>query len=153
MSTIDSLAAAIEQLPAAAKLTLIAKLDARRDPDHVEKIRTALRAAGVPSDWHDRVISELDGAGLVRHSEPTEIAAASAERLRMSRLKAAAADPNQAVAWKSALRGMRRLGLDIEKIAATGDVKDLDRAMSEARWSSDERVQLKTILASIGAIR
>jgi hypothetical protein len=78
---------------------------------------------------------------------------AAAEKRRLKRLEAAAQDPNMEVAFKTALRGLHRLGLDLEKIAAAGDVKLLDEAMTKAKWSPQERFQLKAVLANVGAIR
>jgi hypothetical protein len=53
---------------------------------------------------------------------------------------------------KSALRQMQRLGLNIDQIAASGDVKAVDRAMTEAGWKNTERMALKVVLANIGVI-
>jgi hypothetical protein len=76
----------------------------------------------------------------------------SREERRISRIEAASKNPAMEVPFKTALRSLRRLGLDIDKIAAAGDCKELDRALSEQQWGVDQRWQLKAILKSIGVL-
>jgi hypothetical protein len=78
---------------------------------------------------------------------------ASADKARFDRLNAAASDPKFAVAFRTALRQLARLGLELEAVATSGDCKALNEAMDRNKWASDERMQLKTVLANIGAIR
>jgi hypothetical protein len=61
-------------------------------------------------------------------------------------------EPRDKVAVKTALRQMSRLGLDIDKIAASADVKAVEDAMTRAGWQNLERMSLKTSLANIGVI-
>ena len=59
---------------------------------------------------------------------------AAADKARFDRLNAAATDPKYAVAFRTALRSLASLGLELEVIAAAGDTKLLDKAMSENHW-------------------
>jgi hypothetical protein len=78
---------------------------------------------------------------------------ASLEKHRLSALRAAANDPARAVAFKSALKGLARLDLTVERLAASASgLAELNKAMDEAGWQMYERVQLKTSLAGIGLI-
>jgi hypothetical protein len=61
-------------------------------------------------------------------------------------------DRKDQVNVKNSLRGAHRLGLDINEIAASADVKAVETAMTEQRWTTLERMQLKTTLASLGVI-
>lgn len=75
------------------------------------------------------------------------------EKRRVAAIRAAANDPDRSVAFKSSLRGLRRLGLSLEELSASADgIGDLNRAMDKSGWQTFERIQLKTSLASIGAI-
>jgi hypothetical protein len=78
---------------------------------------------------------------------------AAADKQRLSRLDAAATDPKMSVAFATSVKTLARLGLDLEKVAAAGDTAALDRAMQEHRLSGAEKIQIKTVLANIGAIR
>jgi hypothetical protein len=100
-------------------------------------------------------LSASDRAKLVDKLSASKIndLKAAADKARFDRLNAAATDERYAVAFKTALRGLSRLGLELEAVAAAGDVKALNKAMDDNKWSSEERMQLKTILANIGAIR
>jgi hypothetical protein len=99
-------------------------------------------------------LSASDRAALLQKLSAAKLddLKAAADNSRLARLNACAQDEKYAVAFKTALRGLRRLGLDIEKIAAAGDTTALDKAMTEQRWSIEERIQLKTVLANIGGI-
>jgi hypothetical protein len=71
----------------------------------------------------------------------------------MANVKGAAADPQKKKAFEGAAMGLTRLGLTIEAIAASGSgIADLDRAMSEAKWTQNQRFVLKANLAAIGAV-
>jgi hypothetical protein len=100
-------------------------------------------------------LSASDRAKLLDKLGTTKIndLKAAADKARFDRLNAAATDPRYEVALRTALRGLSRLGLELEAVAAAGDTKALDKAMTEAKWSQQERVQLKTVLANVGAIR
>jgi hypothetical protein len=103
-------------------------------------------------------IDQLDAAGRAKLMEKLNAAKigdlkAATDKSRFDRLNAAAVDPKFAVAFKTALRGLARLGLELESVAAAGDVNALNKAMDENKWSPQERMQLKTILANIGALR
>jgi hypothetical protein len=78
---------------------------------------------------------------------------ASAEKVRLASIRAAANDPARAVAFKSSLCGLARLNLDLDRLAAAADpLAELNRALDSAKWTFNERIQLKTSLAGIGAI-
>jgi hypothetical protein len=61
-------------------------------------------------------------------------------------------NPKDKINVKTALRGMQRLGLDLDTIAASADVKAVEKAMTEQKWTDLERIQLKTVLANLGVI-
>jgi hypothetical protein len=71
---------------------------------------------------------------------------------RLANIKAAAADPVKSKVFEAAVVGLRRLGMEIEQIAASGSVADLDKAMRERKWKDFERFGLKAKLAAVGAI-
>jgi hypothetical protein len=78
---------------------------------------------------------------------------ASVEKHRIASIRAASNDPARAVAFKSSLRGLSRLAMDLDRLAASADgLGDLNRAMDANKWQFNERIQLKTSLAAIGAI-
>jgi 4'-phosphopantetheinyl transferase EntD len=78
---------------------------------------------------------------------------AAAQHRRLDRALASARDDNMQVAMKVALRGLRRVGLDIEKLAAAADpLSVINEAMDKAKLNPGERMQLKTVLANVGAI-
>jgi hypothetical protein len=56
--------------------------------------------------------------------------------------------------WHSgSLKALARLGLTLERLAASADgLGELNAAMDASKWSFTERVTLKTSLAGIGAI-
>jgi hypothetical protein len=102
-----------------------------------------------------QAIDELEPAERTRLAE--RLAAkkmddikAAAENNRMARLKAAAKD--RSVAFVTACRSLQRLGLDIEAVADKADIDAVDAAMADAGWKTDERIKLKSVLASIGAV-
>ena len=64
---------------------------------------------------------------------------ASGENFRVASIRAAANDPSRAVAFKSSLRGLRRLGLDLDRLVASADpLTELNRALDSAKWSFTE---------------
>jgi hypothetical protein len=78
--------------------------------------------------------------------------AVDASKRRLESIKAAASNPAKQKAFAGAVMGLRRLGLEIEAIAASGSIQDLDRAMDTAKWSQNQRFALKTHLAAVGAL-
>ena len=79
-------------------------------------------------------------------------ATTDASKKRLANIRAAAENPAKKAAFNGAVMGLKRLGLDLEKIAASADVAAIDKAMADMRWSVDQRFTLKSNLASIGAV-
>jgi hypothetical protein len=73
---------------------------------------------------------------------------------RITAVKAAAAssDMRKKSAFLIAVAGLEKLGFEIEQIAASGSIADLDAKMREHKWSSTRKVALKNSLAIIGAV-
>ena len=71
---------------------------------------------------------------------------------RLSNIKAAAINPKQKEAYAYAQRGVARLGFSLDQIAEAGGVRQLDAAMTEKRWTTQDRIALKSALAAIGSI-
>jgi hypothetical protein len=73
---------------------------------------------------------------------------------RLDSVKAAAKSEDRRVsqAYVNAVNGLRRLGFELDQICASGATRDLDAAMKKARWSSEQRIDLKLNLTKIGAI-
>jgi hypothetical protein len=88
----------------------------------------------------------------INHIRAVDAAKTSSQKSRLAKVQAAAADPARKAAFAIAVRGLQRLGFEIEQIAASGNVAELDRKMSDMKWTSLERVTLKTNLATCGAI-
>jgi hypothetical protein len=92
------------------------------------------------------LISRLDASAAKEH-------AATAQNKRLDRVLASARDDNMKVDMKVALRGLARIGLEIEKVTAAADrLAMVNDAMSKAKLNPGERMQLKTVLANVGAI-
>jgi hypothetical protein len=87
----------------------------------------------------------------INHIRAVDAAKTSSQKSRLAKVQAAAADPARKAAFAIAVRGLQRLGFEIEQIAS-GNVAELDRKMSDMKWTSLERVTLKTNLATCGAI-
>jgi hypothetical protein len=85
----------------------------------------------------------------IRAVDPTQVPAAKG---RLAKVQAAAKDPIKKVAYDNAIRGLRRLGMEIDAVAASGNVADIDEAMTEKKWTNTERISLKHSLAIVGAI-
>jgi hypothetical protein len=85
----------------------------------------------------------------IRAVDPTQVPAAKG---RLAKVQAAAKDPIKQQAFTNAVRGLRRLGFEIEQIAASGNVAELDRVMADKKWTTTERISLKHSLAIVGAI-
>jgi hypothetical protein len=78
--------------------------------------------------------------------------AAAAERLRSTRLNEALQNPDNEVTVRTALRQLNQLGLDFEKVCASANTHELDKAMSENGRKSEQRYELKAMLAKLSAI-
>jgi hypothetical protein len=81
-------------------------------------------------------------------------AAVSSSTSRMASVKASAisTNPKTKAAYDFAKQGVERLGFSLDTIAEAGGVRELDKAMTEKRWSNERRIQLKSALARCGAI-
>jgi hypothetical protein len=86
-------------------------------------------------------------------AETIDKLSASAENVRLKRLQAARTNPNYETAVRTANRYLRALDLDIDKIAASGDAKELEAAFVKNKTESSQRMIIKTLLANIGVIR
>lgn len=100
-------------------------------------------------------IDKLDAADRLKLTEKLSAKKlddikAAADTKRMAKLKAAAQE--RSVPFMTALRSLHRLGLDIEAVAAKADIAAVEAAMTQQNWPPFDRVQLKTVLANIGAI-
>jgi hypothetical protein len=113
-----------------------------------EKLADAIQAAAEhlsPADLKPLI------AGL------TEIVKADAEKnsaksKRIAKMNAAQANVLMEPTIKFAAGRLRSLGLDLNVIAASADVNAVDKAMSEKKWTGEQRIGLKSALAHIGAI-
>jgi hypothetical protein len=87
-------------------------------------------------------------------SKDVEAAASVADgpRRRLESVKAAATSTNQRTkeAFTGAVKMLKRLGVEIDAIAASGDVSSLASKMKALKWASVERTQLKLYLSIIG---
>jgi hypothetical protein len=85
-----------------------------------------------------------------------QAAAAKADgpKTRLANVKAAAIskNPRTSEAYKTAVMSLSRLGCDIEAIAASGSVADLDEKMKQYKWTPARRLALKTCLGIVSAI-
>jgi hypothetical protein len=103
-------------------------------------------------------IDKLDSADRVKLAEKLSgqkmaDVKAAAEKQRLARVDAALQNEALRPMFKTALRQLRRLGLDFEKIAATADVASVDRAARALpEFTAAEAIELKTALARLGAI-
>jgi hypothetical protein len=88
----------------------------------------------------------------IAHIRAVDASKTSAQNSRLTNVQAAAQDPTKKVAFKNAVSGLRRLGLEIEQIAASGNVSELDKAMTALGWTQLERFTLKNNLHACGAI-
>ena len=70
-------------------------------------------------------------------------ATTDASKKRLANIRAAAENPAKKAAFNGAVMGLKRLGLDLEKIAASADVAAIDKAMADMRWSVDQRFHAK----------
>jgi hypothetical protein len=77
----------------------------------------------------------------------------SAPKKRLAAVRAAAVSSNKRTseAYKIAVAGLEKLGLEIDAICASGDASALDEKMKALRWSSNQRIGLKQALSICGA--
>jgi hypothetical protein len=75
-------------------------------------------------------------------------------KTRLAAVKAAAVsrDPRISGSFKTAVLSLSRLGCDLEAIAASGSVADLDEKMKLYKWTSAQRFALKHALSVVGAL-
>jgi hypothetical protein len=100
-------------------------------------------------------LSDKDRSALAERLNASKVSdmKATAQKTRLDRVLASARNENLKVAFQAALRGLRRVGLEIEKVAASADgLAMVNDAMTKANFSTGERLQLKTVLANIGAL-
>jgi hypothetical protein len=75
-----------------------------------------------------------------------------APKRRLESVKAAAVATDQRTkeAFRTAVSMLKRLGLEIDAICASGDISSLDEKMRALKWDSVRRIQLKNSLGIIG---
>ena len=73
---------------------------------------------------------------------------------RLASVKAAALSKDERVSesFKIAVRGLQRLGLEIDTICASGDISTINAAMRALKWTVVQRIMLKNALNIIGAL-
>ena len=76
----------------------------------------------------------------------------SASRMASVKASAISTNPKAKAAYDFAKQGVERLGFSLDSIAADGGVRELDKVMTEKRWTNEQRIQLKSALARCGAI-
>lgn len=71
---------------------------------------------------------------------------------RLESVKAAATstDPRKKEAFQGAVKMLKRLGVEIDAIAASGDASSLASKMKELKWAPVQQTQLKLYLNIIG---
>ena len=91
-------------------------------------------------------------------SDGTNINAAAAKtttaQQRIANISAAASTSNPKLkeAYLCAKHAAERLGFSLDKIAEAGGTRELDKAMTEKRWPTEQRIALKSALHAVGAI-
>jgi hypothetical protein len=73
-------------------------------------------------------------------------------RLESVRAASSSTSPRTKDAYKTAIASLRALGADLESIAQSGTVADLDEKMRDLKWTTTRRLAMKVALAAIGAI-
>jgi hypothetical protein len=124
MTKIDSM----RGVASGGNLDEVKKLAAKMSPAERQELVASLKAAAKPQ------------TGTSEH--------------RLANIKAAASstDPKKKGAYTAAVNGLRRLGFEIDRIAASGNAADLDDAMKKFKWDMTQRIFLKSNLLAIGAI-
>lgn len=87
-------------------------------------------------------------------SDDIQAAATDGSKKRLTSVQAAATstNPRTKEAFKTAVSMLKRLGLEIDAICASGDVSSLHSKMKELKWTPIQRTQLKLSLGIIGAV-
>jgi hypothetical protein len=88
----------------------------------------------------------------IPHIRAVDTSKATPDKRRLNAVRAAATYPKKKQAFALAVKGLQRLGMDIDAIAASGSVAEIDAAMTKMKWSTNERMLLKGNLATVGAI-
>ena len=80
-------------------------------------------------------------------------AAVDGPKRRLESVKAAAVatDLRTQGAFKTAVKMLKRLGTELDVIAASGDISGLEKKTRELKWPPEQRTQLKLCLHIIGA--
>jgi hypothetical protein len=130
--------------------------------DHVRGVKSAELVTVISSSGSDEArqwdeLSIDEKRALLRHLEQDISAAAQKQdgpKTRLAAVKAAAvsADPRTRDAFNSAVLSLRALGADIEAIAASGSLGDIDQRMKDLKWTTTRRMALKHSLSVVGAI-
>ena len=77
---------------------------------------------------------------------------APARRLASVKATSISTDPRTKDAFKVAIKGLQALGHDLEAVARSGSIADLDAKMRERKWAALRCTGLKVALARIGAV-
>jgi hypothetical protein len=73
-------------------------------------------------------------------------------RLAAVQAAATSTSPRTKEAFRVATSMLKRLGTEIDAIAASGDISPLEEKIKALKWSSLQRTELKLMLGIIGAI-
>jgi hypothetical protein len=121
--------------------------------DHVRGVNSKLAEVHATTES----LSLADKQSLLE-TLSTEVAAAAQKqdgprrRLESVRAASASTNPRTKDAYKTAIASLRALGGDLESIAQSGTVADLDEKMRQFKWDPTRKTALKVALAAIGAI-
>jgi hypothetical protein len=74
------------------------------------------------------------------------------QRLANIQAAASSSDPKKKQAFNLAVNSLRKLGYEIDQIAASGSTKEIEDVMKKYSWDQARRVTLKSQLLAIGAI-
>jgi hypothetical protein len=89
-------------------------------------------------------------------SKDVQAAAAKADgpKRRLDAIKAAAVSSNKRTsgAYKAATSGLEKLGYSLDQIAASGSTADVEAAMRQRKWTTNQQIGLKLALGIVGAI-
>jgi hypothetical protein len=72
-------------------------------------------------------------------------------RLAAVKVAAVAKDARTKGAFETAIKLLKRLGSDLDKVCASGDFTELNKRALELKWPPENRTQLKLVLGIIGA--
>ena len=123
-----------------------------RDETIVTKLRAALNAAGVSSALHEKVVDEIENAGLLPHRTvnvgPVDAATDDTDSV-MARLEAAAAMPGKRPELERALGLLKRFNI---QAAALSDMGSFNDQLTARNVPTDDRFYLKSMLARLGIL-